>query len=224
MNEQAKKPTSIAKIGAAVGGIVLLLSVAAWFLLISPKRSEASKLEEEIAATEQQLSAARLAAREADRVPPIRYADLFRLAKAMPDDSDHAGIVLDLNEVATDSGIQFDEILPGNTQTLAEYRLIPIELRFNGNFYNLADFLFRLRNLVGVDDGRLTATGRLFTIERLVVGENEEGFPQIDARLTVSAFLYGSGSSATPSSSTAAPTPGTTATTTTTTSEPLPVP
>ena len=206
MSEQVKRPMSNAQIGALVGGLVLLMVVGSWFLLISPKRSEASRLENEIAATQQQLEETRAAALAAKNAEPIRYADLFRLAKAMPDDSDHSGILLELNRVATDSGIQFDEIAPGAMLTVTDFRTIPIELKFEGNFFNLSDFLFRLRNLVGVDGGRLTATGRLFSVDRLIFAEAERGFPQINATLTVSAFLYGSA----PASS--APPPGATTT------------
>lgn len=208
---EVKKTLSNGQIAAIAGGAALLMIVGGWFLLISPKRSEAAKLEEEIAATQQQLDESRAAAIAAKNAEPIRYADLFRLAKAMPDDSDHSGIVLELNRVASDSGIQFDEIAPGAMLTVTGYRTIPIELKFEGNFFNLSDFLYRLRNLVGVENGRLTATGRLFSVDRLIFDESESGFPEINATLTVSAFLYGSG----PAAPAAAATPTTTTTTTT---------
>ena len=210
MTEQTRRSLSNGQIGAIVGAVALLMLVGGWFLLISPKRSQASELEKEIAATQQQVAAARAAAIAAKNAEPIRYADLFRLAKAMPEDSDHSGIVLELNRVANDSGIRFDEIVPGAMQITTGFRTIPIELKFEGNFFNLSDFLYRLRNLVGVENGRLTATGRLFSVDRLIFAESERGFPQITATLTVSAFLYGSA----PASS-APPTTTTTATATT---------
>jgi hypothetical protein len=210
VSEPARRSFSNAQIGAVVGAIALLMLVGGWFLLISPKRSQVSKLEDEIAATQQQLETTRAAAIAAKNAEPIRYADLFRLAKAMPEDSDHSGIVLELNRVASDSGIRFDEIVPGATQIAPGFRTIPIELKFEGNFFNLSDFLYRLRNLVGVENGRLTATGRLFSVDRLIFAESERGFPQITATLTVSAFLYGS------APATSAPPTTTTPTTTST--------
>ncbi len=206
MSEQSKRSISNAQLGAIAAVVALLMLASGWFLLISPKRSHASELEGEIAATQQQLDATRAAALAAKNAEPIRYADLFRLAKAMPEDSDHSGIVLELNRVATESGIRFDEIAPGAMLTVTGYRTIPIELKFEGNFFNLSDFLYRLRNLVGVENGHLTATGRLFSVDRLLFAESERGFPEINATLTVSAFLYGS--------SPAAPAPPATSTTT----------
>lgn len=217
MSQPKTKQLSPLQIGGIAFGISLVMLLAGWFLLISPKRAEAAKLDDEIAATEQQLEATRAAALAANNVEPIRYADLFRLAKAMPDDSDHAGILLELNRVATDSGIQFDEIAPGALLTVTGFRVMPIELKFEGNFFNLSDFLYRLRNLVSVENGRLIATGRLFTVERIIFTESERGFPDINATLNVSAFLYGSAPAAAASTATTAATTTSTDTTTTTT-------
>ena len=68
-----------------------------------------------------------------------------------------------------------------------------IDLTFAGNFYGLSDFLYRLRNLVAVQKGRLIANGRLFAVDKLQFVEGDGGFPAIKALLTVSAFLYGTG-------------------------------
>jgi hypothetical protein len=69
--------------------------------------------------------------------------------------------------------------------------VLPIALKFEGNYYDLTDFLFRLRNLVAVRDGRLAARGRLFTLDQLDFHEGPGGFPQIEAALTVAAYVYG---------------------------------
>ena len=97
----------------------------------------------------------------------------------------------------------------------------PIELTFEGDFYSLSDFLYRVRSLVGVNSGRLNAKGRLFTIDKLAFTEGDDGFPQVAAALTVSAYLYGSGPvsgapTVAPSTSTTTPTETTTTSTDTT--------
>jgi hypothetical protein len=99
---------------------------------------------------------------------------------------------------------------------------MPIQLTFNGNFYNLADFLYRLRNLVAVGDtGELSASGRLFAVDTLDFAEAADGFPQITATLVVDAFVYGTGvpATATPPTTTATTPGATTAPTTTTTAD-----
>jgi hypothetical protein len=107
--------------------------------------------------------------------------------------------------------------------TLTNYQVIPLRLEFHGNFYAIADFLFRLRNLVDVRRGALDAHGRLFAIDKLALDEGVYVFPEIRAEITVVAFVYGAGVPATaapPQSSSAASPTGTTTTTTATTTAP----
>jgi len=183
-------PAATASIGIA---IALALAAAGWFLLVSPQRARSADLDEEISAVEAQITQARLAAVKADDVQPIQVADLFRLTKAMPNDLDMSGVLLELNRIASETGISFESIAPGATTTIGTFRVQPTELVFVGNFYTLSDFLYRLRTLVNVQRGKLNATGRLFSVERLTFTEGDNGFPSIKAALTVSAYLYGAG-------------------------------
>src|SRR6478736_6210591 len=102
--------------------------------------------------------------------------------------------------------------LPQPNALIGSYTVLPISVTFQGNFYNLADFLYRLRSLVSVHAGRLDATGRLFSVDTLTFNESTLKFPQIQATLVIDAFVYGTGVPA------AATPPATTTTTTTATS------
>jgi type IV pilus assembly protein PilO len=194
---------------------VLLVAIVGWFALVHPQSTKATALTAEIATTQTQLDQARIAASAAKRQVPIRVANLFRLVKAMPDSQDMSGILLQLNQVAQDSGITFESIKPGAATALAGYSAVPITLNFSGTFYNLSDFLLRLRNLVAVRHGELDATGRLFAVDTLGFGQGHNGFPQIEASLTVDAFIYG-GAAAQPSAAPTTTAPATTTGTTTT--------
>ena len=208
-------PAATASIGI---GVTLVIAAVGWFLLISPQRSRAGELDEEIAAVETQIAQARLAAQQAENAQPVRTADLFRLTKAMPSDNDIAGVLLELSRTAGETGIVFEQIIPGPTVAAGTFRAQPIELVFTGNFYSLSDFLYRLRNLVSVQQGELLANGRLFSVDKLQFVEADTKFPNIRTLLTVSALLYGTGGEPPP-----APAPTTTTTDTTqtgTTAEP----
>jgi hypothetical protein len=102
--------------------------------------------------------------------------------------------------------------------------VLPISVTFNGNFYNLADFLYRLRSLVTVHAGRLDATGRLFAVDTLTFNESPLKFPQIQASLVIDAFVYGAAAvpAAVPTTPTTTTTSSTTTTTTTTPAETAP--
>lgn len=202
-----------AQIALVVVG-VLVVGAAAYFGLIRPKKAEAARLQTETSAAKAQLSAYYAKSAEAKGQPKIRSADLFRLAKAMPGQADMSGVLLQLNQIAADTGITFQSIAPQNSVPISGYQAVPIHLTFQGNFYNLVDFLFRLRNLVDVEHGQLDATGRLFAIDTLSFDEAQGGFPQISATLTVDAFVYGT---LTPATATPTTTTSTTTTSTTTT-------
>ena len=172
-----RRPTNpVVVIGIVVG--LLVYALAGYFLLISPQRGKAADLKKETAATEEQIQQYRTLAAQAKATPPIRVAELFRLTKAMPDEVDMAGVLLELSRVARETGIEFDSITPQGPAVLTGYTSVPITLEFDGNYYELSDFLFRLRNLVRV-------------VESISFNESPKTFPRIKASLTVRAFVYG---------------------------------
>jgi Tfp pilus assembly protein PilO len=173
--------------------LVILVAVA-WFALISPKRARGAALDEEKAELQSKIALATRPKTDEDQPPPVEIdvADLFRLAKAMPDRDDMSGVLLELDAVSTSAGVAFLSIQPGSAVTYPGYYAVPVTLTFSGNYYDLTDFLFRLRNLVTVRDGVLEARGRLYTLDSLEFHESEEvSFPAIEAVLTVSAYSFG---------------------------------
>jgi Tfp pilus assembly protein PilO len=170
-----------------VGGLVVLL--AGVFALVMPQRHKASQLTKDIASTEAQITTARaLAAQKPQQT--ILVADLFKMVKAMPDNPDMTGIILQLQQTAADAGVTFDSIQPQPAEPGSGYTVQPIDLSFNGNFYSLTDFLFRLRKLVTVRHNALDAKGRLFSVDRISFGEGADRFPKIVANVRVSAFVH----------------------------------
>jgi type IV pilus assembly protein PilO len=213
---KTKLPQS-AQIAIAVATLLVLL-LAGYFVAVKPQKSKASELASEITAREGQISDARALLAKAKHAQKVKVADLFRLTKAMPDQPDEAGIVLELTSVARKSGIEFDSITPQGSTILGSYQVVPISVIFDGNFFQLNDFLFRLRNLVDVRQGALAANGRLFTVDTIQFDESELKFPQIRASLQIDAYIYGTGAtvSAPPQTSAPGATTGTTTTGTTT--------
>jgi Tfp pilus assembly protein PilO len=206
-------PTT-ASVLVVAGALVVLL--AGMFALVLPQRHKASSLTEEIASTHTQIVTARALAALKPEQQRIRVADLFKVVKAMPDDSDMTGIILQLQQTASDAGVEFASIQPQPSVAGLGYAEQPIDLAFDGNYFSLTDFLFRLRKLVTVHHGALDATGRLFSVGRIDFAPSDKGFPQIAATVRVSAFVYS------PAAATS-PTDTTTTETTETTSSPAAV-
>ena len=190
MSELSKLRTEV-KIALVVGGVLLGL-VAGWLLVVAPKRHDASTLKQQIADTRDQISIAQ-GIKTPTAPPPIRVADLFKLSRAMPNTADIPGVILQLSSVAAETGVKFESITPHDPVSYGAYQQVAVDLSFEGRFYDLSDFLYRLRNLVGVHHGVLNATGRLFTVDSITFNQGTESFPQVKATLTVSAYVFGDG-------------------------------
>jgi Tfp pilus assembly protein PilO len=196
------KLPSAAKL-ALLGAAVALVLAAGWFLLITPKRSEAARLGGQIEDVRTQIAAAEASRSPSPaRAPAIRVADLFKLSRAIPNRADIPGVLLQLSRVADETGVNFQSIAPHDPVQLGSYQQIGIDLVFEGRFYDLSDFLYRLRNLVGVHEGVLHATGRLFTVDSISFDQGRLQFPQVKATLTVSAYVFGDGTAALPAAAT----------------------
>jgi Tfp pilus assembly protein PilO len=184
------KPSRPAIIVLVVVGLIAYLALG-YLLVISPQRSKGSDLKKQVADTEAQINQYRTLSAQAKAAAPIRVADLFRLEKAMPNEVDMAGIVLELSRIASDSGITFESITPQGVVAAPGYQVLPVALVFDGNYFELSDFLYRLRSLVRVRTGRLASSGRLFIVDAISFGESEKSFPRIQAALVVNAYVYG---------------------------------
>jgi type IV pilus assembly protein PilO len=212
---------------AIIVGSILLVGFAGWFLLVRPQGAKLDDLKRQTVDAQQKIDAYNQQVAAARSAPKIEVADVYRLAKAMPDRTDMPDLVLELSQLARDTGIRFDSIAPQPSANLGAYQVIPISVTFNGNFYNLADFLYRLRSLVSVHAGRLDATGRLFSVDTLTFNESPLRFPQIQASLVIDAFVYGAGTPApavAPPPTTTPPSTTTPTSTTTTTTTPAETP
>jgi Tfp pilus assembly protein PilO len=200
-------------VALVVAPALLIVAAVAFFLLVKPKMDESSSLDEQVTELQGKIDVA-LAAQRTSGGQAIKVADLFRLTKAMPDTTDISSVILELNAVATASGVEFISIAPQAPVTReGGFLAVPIKLTFEGSYYDLTDFLFRLRNLVIVRDGELESAGRLFTLDALDLHEGSLGFPQIQAGITVSAYSYAPAPAAvapgtTPPAATTTPAPG----------------
>jgi Tfp pilus assembly protein PilO len=172
-----------------IGAAGLLVLLAGMFVLVMPQSHKAKSLDAEITSTKTKVITARALATQKPE-QKIRAADLFKVVEAMPDDTDMTGVILQLQQTAGEAGVTFDSIQPGSAQTGAGYDVQPIDLAFEGNYFSLTDFLYRLRRLVDVHHGRLDATGRLFAVDKIDFQPADTGFPKIAATVTVDAYVY----------------------------------
>jgi Tfp pilus assembly protein PilO len=92
---------------------ILALAAAFWFLMLAPKREEASQLHDEISALETAVSAQEqlaVSAEEARKAFPRNYRRVVVLGKAVPEDSDTSSLLVQLSRLAGESGVDFRAI------------------------------------------------------------------------------------------------------------------
>jgi Tfp pilus assembly protein PilO len=96
--------------GLIIAGLIAVF----WFMVLSPKRDEAAKLEDDVAALQQSVSEQEqlVAAAEAAREDfDTNYRRLVVLGKAVPEDEDTSSLFVQLDKLAADSGVDFDTIV-----------------------------------------------------------------------------------------------------------------
>jgi type II secretory pathway pseudopilin PulG len=195
---------------------VLAAIGAAWFFVIQPKRSEASKLGAQITSAQSQLDAARAqvaAGQAAQSTFASNYTTLARLGEAVPSDDNVPSLIYQVQSAATASSVDFRNLTltpgsasapaaaspsglqsataalpPGATVGPAGFPVEPFTFTFQGNFFHLSDFLGRLERFVVARNTRVSVSGRLMSLNAISLGVGPRGFPQITA--TVSATTY----------------------------------
>jgi Tfp pilus assembly protein PilO len=181
-----------ALVAIAIGGVVLYALVL-WFLVVSPKRSEAATLADDVISAELQLGQAQLSAKRPHATSSgTQVSDVLGLAKAMPSRADQPGLVLELDRLARATGITLGSITPRDPEIdSGGATTIPVVVTAEGSYRQITRFLARARGLVTFRRGRIRAKGRLFTLQAVELAEsNAHGFPQLDATVTLNAFVY----------------------------------
>jgi hypothetical protein len=84
--------------------------------------------------------------------------------------------------------------------------VMPYDLNFRGDFFDIADFLAGLDSLVDVDAGGPGVDGRLVTVDGFALtADPEKGFPRLSADLRVKTYVSPADQGATAGATPAAP-------------------
>jgi Tfp pilus assembly protein PilO len=188
-------------------GVAVVLGAAGWFLLVSPKRSQASKLASTIQMKQSQVST------ETHQSSTVAgSAPAATLGQALPDVPGMPDVVDQLNALATRSGVALDTITPQAAVPGTGFEAIPLTVVVDGRYFAIEKFLQLVRKEVQVDKSRLVANGRLFDVQGVQLQQTEPA-PSVTATLSLRTFYYDAGAA----DATATTTDGTTTTSTDTT-------
>lgn len=182
-------------IGILIGLGIAVLLVAWYFLIIGPKRDSITQSEQQL---KQERDAFDNNSAKVKRIGEERNAarqtlsEILKLNKLIPVDSQVPSLIIELQQSASEAGIKFIKIEPqdpvagtgGNT-------VVPFQMKFQGNFFDVNDFLYRVENYARMEGNDVNVSGRLLSVVALELKEPElePKFPQVLATLTVDAFM-----------------------------------
>jgi hypothetical protein len=198
-------------------GIVAVAAVvsAMWFLAVAPKRQEAAGLGAQVVQAQARLDAAN--ARGAT-VEPARasyrkdYATVARLGKAVPPRADVASLVFQLEAAARAAKVDFRSVTvetapatapapasskdagakatgTGAAPAAASVDSQPFTFSFEGKFVGLRRLLAAIDRFSRVDGGTLSVSGRLLTVDSVVMTAGRGGLPNVKADITAKAYV-----------------------------------
>ena len=172
-------------IAVALLGLTVLVLGAGWFVVVSPKRSEASKLGATVTSKQSELTAAQ----HVEHASTSVHAASSRLAgEALPDKLLMPDIVDQLNSLAARSGVVLDTVTLTATPGTG-YEAVPLSVVVDGHYFAVERFLNLMRNQVRLASGKLQASGRLFDVQGVQLQQTEPA-PMITATVSARAFYY----------------------------------
>jgi len=104
------------------------------------QQQEEQKKKQNAVATLQRLQEAKKEAAETE-------SKLIEIGKSMPEDPQIASLLVEIQDTANEAGIDFVSIKPDELQQQKGYTKIPLKIHITGSFFDLVDFLYRLKDL-----------------------------------------------------------------------------
>lgn len=171
-------------------GLALIVIIAlAWFFLLSPIRADIATTSAQIEDAQSTLAAAqaKLAQAEVTRAEGKKnQARLIELAKMVPPTPETGSLLIQIQDLASQSGIDFMSITPGEPVESTGFRMDPLVVQFTGTFFNLSDFVYRAEQMVA-GPGRLLAVKGL-TLQLGETGAGTSASPILSVNMTIYAF------------------------------------
>jgi Tfp pilus assembly protein PilO len=159
--------------------VVVLVAIlgAAWLLVVSPERQQATKLSAQVVAAKAQLASAEsqlAGARAAQSKYAAAYTAVVSLGKAVPASEEVPALIDQLTQASNEKSVDFNSITPGATTGAGAVAATagsgvtpqPFTFTFEGTYFALEHLLNRLADFTTLNSsGSLDVNGRLLTIQ-----------------------------------------------------------
>jgi hypothetical protein len=201
--------------------IVAVIAVlgAAYLMVVSPKRKEASSVASEVSTASSRLASAesKLAeARQAQVRYAAAYASIVTLGKAVPTSEEVPSLIYQLAQATHQKNVDFSSIVSGSAgaspsagssagataAASAGFTQMPFTFVFNGTYGDLERLFATIdRNVTRTSSGQLRVSGRLLTIQSVKLGPlaaagaggGSQTTNQLQGTITASAYVLPAG-------------------------------
>jgi Tfp pilus assembly protein PilO len=182
----SKLETSPRTLAIAVVGLLLVVTAATWFVLVSPKRNQANSLSSQIQVAQATLNERQITARHAvSKIDQALYID-----RALPDTEAIPQVILQLSRIATSDHVSLNAVTPAALAAYSGFNAIPITIIVGGRFFDIEAFLHDLRTQVSTNpQGAISSTGRLFDVQSVTLSTSATP-PILSATLALDVFDY----------------------------------
>ena len=167
---------------AAFGGVLALVSLMAFVVVLRPQAAKVADTRQQTAAQEQRESELQLKLRQLQALEQ-KAGDLEDRARradvAVPDGPELDQFVLQVQEAARKSAIDWLSVNPGAPTTMAQAGVqeIGVSMNLTGGYFQVQDFVTRLE-----------ALGRAVKISQVSLSPGPNGLPQLAATLVMKLF------------------------------------
>jgi Pilus assembly protein, PilO len=151
-------------------GVIALIGGIYWFY-VKPARADLTSTKQ--AAQEAQTSVDDLQSQlqrltaQASKPRKVALADELLLAKAYPYSEDIPVLILQIEAIAKQSGVELGEVTSAESTDYAGVTGTPFTVAVTGKYLDVQDFLYRMHNRVNVNgSGKLRVRGRMLAVTK----------------------------------------------------------
>jgi Tfp pilus assembly protein PilO len=192
--------------------VAVVLIVAWYFLLFSPKQRELDDLGQQVDSAQTALTDAKAEVVQLEaykKTAPQSRAEIVRLGKMLPESESVPGLIIELTKTAEASGVAVTGITRGTTADGSPFGIQTLTLQVSGRYFDVEDFLYRLEEYVAFRNASFRVTGRLLQVANLSMQAQTTtggttGSPPLAVTIGLNAYLWGGVAQAAPAAEAAA--------------------
>ncbi len=177
-----------------VGVVAVVIGVLWYFFLFSPQQKKIADLNTQYLAQQNTLQQTNMQIRQLQllkKTAPQAEADLIQLHQVMPVEGAIPSFIVELTTTAQSTGLTMISVTPQPTAPGVPFSVQPIQLEFDGGYFDAEDFLYRLENYVDYRNGQFLVTGRMFSVVNLSLTKSStQDYPDLDIKVTINGYQW----------------------------------